>query len=872
MHANTYYQNTSTSTQNVFFEDILTEEDTPEVGFASRPRLTIIGNANGLMTKSIEKTADGINITAVAALSLGRYTTTSFGCMQDFADLLDALEPRHAIMTGTPADGVPEEGDVVSTASKLNGNTVTRTQKNFVHHREPTFIPFDKDTKGASKLPEKSYWEMLVELAPKLEDAAHLVRTSTSSGLWDTETNTRVPGSCGEHAWIVGDDGTDTRRFLHSMHERAWLHGWGWIIITKAGTMLERSIIDVAVDGPERLVFEANPVLGKGLRQEPRTSLVGEGEIVNTLEASPPLTAAERAEYQRLVRAEKDRRQPEADKVHEAWIEDGAERLVRTHNISKSQARHEMEQQTKGVLLPHIVLEWDREDLHGCTVGDVLANPERFAGATLADPNEGIAYGRCKAKVLYNPRNKSLRIKSFAHGGVTYLLRHEEAQEEGISQRTSEPTCPNTNISLPRLVRCGRRRASTLVSLPCPHSAPTASPWSIRRGDQVYISATTWLDQNRPVEQMTWAPGFPMIVEDRLISNGGWIERKGVSCFNLYRPPTIKSGNYNDARPWLDHIYKIYPHDADHIIKWFAWRVQRPDHKINHALVLGSNDQGIGKDTMIEPVKRAVGPWNFEEVSPQMMMGRFNGFLKSVILRVNEAHDLGDFNRYQFYDHMKAYTAAPPDVLRVDEKYLPEHSVLNCVGVVITTNHKTDGIYLPSEDRRHYVAWSQATKGDFTAHYWNDLWGWMNGGGDCSVVAYLLALDISSFDPKAPPPKTAAFWEIVDANRAPEDAELADVLDHMENPDALTLADITLSAHNGTLNLDLYDWLKDRKNRRVIPHRLEKCGYVPVRNDADTHDGQWKVAERRQTIYAKKALSLRDQLRAARALIKQKSR
>ena len=64
-----------------------------------------------------------------------------------------------------------------------------------------------------------------------------------------------------------------------------------------------------------------------------------------------------------------------------------------------------------------------------------------------------------------------------------------------------------------------------------------------------------------------------------------------------------------------------------HILKWLAHRVQRPAEKINHALVLGGA-QGIGKDTMLEPVKRAIGPWNFSEVSPQHMLGRFNGFLK----------------------------------------------------------------------------------------------------------------------------------------------------------------------------------------------------------------------------------------------------
>jgi len=55
------------------------------------------------------------------------------------------------------------------------------------------------------------------------------------------------------------------------------------------------------------------------------------------------------------------------------------------------------------------------------------------------------------------------------------------------------------------------------------------------------------------------------------------------------------------------------------------------------------------------------------EVSPQQMLGNFNGFVKSVVLRINEARDLGDTDRFAFYDHMKGYTAAPPDVLRVNE-------------------------------------------------------------------------------------------------------------------------------------------------------------------------------------------------------------
>lgn len=392
-----------------------------------------------------------------------------------------------------------------------------------------------------------------------------------------------------------------------------------------------------------------------------------------------------------------------------------------------------------------------------------------------------------------------------------------------------------------------------------PAASVNALPPMIGADDKP-ISPAKWLDENRRVDQMTWAPGQPMLIEDRLVSDGGWIERKGVRCFNLYRAPTTRPGNPNNVGPWLDHVHRVFGCDAHHIIKFLAQRAQHPEVKVNHALVLGGA-QGIGKDTLLEPVKSAVGPWNFHEVSPQQLLGRFNSFLKSVVLRISEARDLGEVNRYSFYDHLKAYTAAPPDVLRCDEKHLREHAVMNVTGVIITTNHKSDGIFLPADDRRHFVAWSNLTKDDFNQCYWNDLWHWYRNGGVENVGTYLAQLDISGFDPKAPPPKTPAFWDIVDANRAPEDADLADALDRLGNPGAVTLHDVAMA----TTDADFAAWLRDRKNRRNIPHRFEKCGYAPIRNDT-ADDGLWKIRGRRQVVYAKATLSIADQIGAARNL------
>jgi hypothetical protein len=435
--------------------------------------------------------------------------------------------------------------------------------------------------------------------------------------------------------------------------------------------------------------------------------------------------------------------------------------------------------------------------------------------------------------------------------------------EDQFTVEVSEPCAEGSGVTIDDFV--AYMPAHTYFFTPCREPWPAASvnarlpripvldsngrPMQ-RNGKPVTISPSQWLDEHRAAEQMTWAPGLPMLIKDRLVVDGGWIEREGVFCFNHYRPPRIQLGHASMAGPWIQHMRKIYPEEADHIITWLAQRVQFPEIKINHALVLGGA-QGIGKDTLLEPIKYAVGPWNFRDVIPTNLMGRFNSFAKAVILRVSEARDLGDgerVNRFAFYDHTKTYTAAPPDVLRVDEKHLHEHYVFNVLGLLITTNHKTDGIYLPADDRRHLVAWSTLTKEDFPPSYWNELWGWYGDDGFGHVAAYLAELDISAFDPKAPPPKTPAFWAIVSASTAPEDAGLADAIDALGNPDVLTVKQLTAVAMGESA-----EWLTDRRNRRALPHRLERCGYVSVRNP-NAGDGLWKIKGARQAVYAKASL------------------
>jgi hypothetical protein len=171
-----------------------------------------------------------------------------------------------------------------------------------------------------------------------------------------------------------------------------------------------------------------------------------------------------------------------------------------------------------------------------------------------------------------------------------------------------------------------------------------------------------------------------------------------------------------------------------------------------------------------------------------------------------------------------------------------------------------DGIYLPPDDRRHYVAWSDLTSDEFTKEEFNELYAWYAAGGERNVATYLLTYDLSKFDPKRPPLKTPAFWSVVDSGRAPEEGELADVLDKLGNPKAVTLADVIRKSE-----MEFSDWLTDRKNRRAIPHRFDAVGYMPVRND-DAASGLWNIGWVRQAVYAQKDLTPSERRDAAVAV------
>jgi hypothetical protein len=148
-----------------------------------------------------------------------------------------------------------------------------------------------------------------------------------------------------------------------------------------------------------------------------------EGAPTNTATICPPLTLVETAQLRTNKAKAELYLAPAAAKARAAFIAEQAERLAQRAHISVQAAAEQITRQCDGILLPDVELAFDDEEFAGCTIGDVLADPLRFEGATLADPLEGIDYGPCVALVMRHDDGTPW-IHSFAHGRAFYELKH----------------------------------------------------------------------------------------------------------------------------------------------------------------------------------------------------------------------------------------------------------------------------------------------------------------------------------------------------------------------------------------------------------------------------------------------------------------
>jgi hypothetical protein len=348
------------------------------------------------------------------------------------AQIIAECDSNQAIALGSLAAGLPDPATIVSKQRlKDNPGAISRS-RDFIDYRagEPGWALIDFDLKGmpthvlAAIGARGGMWNALLAVAPGLARAARVSRASTSAGLLRTDTGQRFAGSGGAHHYLLVTDAGDIERFLRDLHELCWLNGFGWYVIGGAGQLLERSLVDRMVGYGERVCFEGAPVIEPPLTQDPaqRVPVAVDGEAIDPLIVVPRLTEYHRHRVEEAKKASAEALGKQAAEVRSRHDRTLAESLSAKFGMPLVSALRLVAARHRGVLLPYIELDFD--ELGVVTVAEVLADPDRFIGGTLADPMEGASYGRCKALVMRGDDGHPF-IHSFAHGHSFYHLRHD---------------------------------------------------------------------------------------------------------------------------------------------------------------------------------------------------------------------------------------------------------------------------------------------------------------------------------------------------------------------------------------------------------------------------------------------------------------
>lgn len=344
--------------------------------------------------------------------------------LSGYPSYLAGLKSNQAVVLGVNPAVNGQPYNIVSRKNFKEGqeNTFTRTLDHIAWaDRSMLLLDVDDLPDGMNAL------DILGEIIPGFSECGKVLTNSASAGIYSGDVLLSKKG--GIHIYLSVADSSDIERFKDALFKRTWLSGYGKILITAAGIMLERSMLfDGGVFSPERLIFEASPVLQSGLTQSrPEPQFLDGGGLDTALLLD--LNDAEQAEYESMVSAARADFQAEADRVRAAWkAERTVEIITRNPKLTKEQINKKLDGIfSEKAILPGCFLLHTKD--HGTvSFQEMLDNPGRFDGCCMCDPLEPEYDGGHQDKAKFYANTGC--INSFAHGGKIYHQEPATADRE----------------------------------------------------------------------------------------------------------------------------------------------------------------------------------------------------------------------------------------------------------------------------------------------------------------------------------------------------------------------------------------------------------------------------------------------------------
>lgn len=395
---------------------------------------------SGPLSKSFVIVGDGIEKRAAAEMTHG--AARSVRCdFSEFGDHLLSADQSTAFGYGLPPY---DEARVVMVDDPRagKGGTIARARQYLAFPKGPGVLMLDHDPHpdGAEVESPAALLGILENITPAIAGSAAVWRGSVSARV--VRAGADPEPSKGFRVYLPVLDASDIPRAGGVLFKRLWLADYGHIAVSASGALLVRTVIDGVVFQPERLDFVGQPVIvGDGLEYSPEAPGHRRGGYLDTGAALPDLTADQEREYARLVDEAKTKAKPIAKAKAKAWAGRQVERMV-DRGVPKRAAEVAVKRIVDGRardLFGAFPLDFDR--LGTVSVADVLAEPAKYDRATLADPVEGVGYGRGKA-MFYRNNGKPF-VHSFAHGESRYFL-HSEAPVKTPAHKNSYTSCTSS--------------------------------------------------------------------------------------------------------------------------------------------------------------------------------------------------------------------------------------------------------------------------------------------------------------------------------------------------------------------------------------------------------------------------------------------
>ena len=722
------------------------------------------------------------------SMGAGKISQIKISSPAGFAKMLRTREHNQAIVHGICLDH--ENAKIVSkkylqSAPKNGVPVIARTKDYIVYPDLPGVMLFDhdkaRDKSVGSDQALKSYSSadlvsLLSSIHPDIESAAYVSTPSTSSCIFDSTGALLRGEGTGSHIYLFAKEASDIPRYLETMGKRLFLAGLGRIEISRSGSLLTRTLIDLLVGSPERLDFVAGAVCQDGLCQKLPEPSVKNGGLLDT-KLLPNLTEEEEKRYLEIIKELSRSAKPAQECVISEYIEKEAAKLV-SEQTSIDEAKKIVISRQNHILEDEDILFFAHTEA-GLSVASVLANGDNFHDKSLADPLEPDYEGgsKTKAKFFWNDGNPI--VHSYAHGSTKYKFRQFEKENGSEVKSGSYP-----QDSLDLLTKMNKEYAAVLlggdfrIAMEGFDDIEKKNTLSFLKLTSLYsyfqnTRVAVYSGPEKEIEYKEIAKVW-MGWEGRRTYNDVVFDpsmRNRPGTYNLFKgfPLAPRQGDWSLMR---DHIREVIcDGNTEHfayVMAWMARAVQDPGGDKPGVAIVMKGGKGIGKGVFANYFGAIFGEAFLPIADSEGFTGKFNMHLsKSLVVFLDEAVWGGDKKA----EGKLKQLITEPTVL-FEPKGIDSIALRNFINVLIASNE--DWIVPATGDERRFCVLLPSNKYQKNTAYFKKIVDEQKNGGAEAMMYDLLRHDYHAVDLRKAPiteglieqvqeslPNVLEFWHSV---------------------------------------------------------------------------------------------------------------